>query len=182
MQGLNVNIFERVRMVRADPLLDLRTAFLHSLPVTYHSEDGTPIESLDSPSFTHISIPLPSGDGTTSVHIYPRSIPTNFLSKRGTGPPHLLDSICLLLEKRDESFTEYLQEARRCGMGVVNLVDRRDVIDYVTTRDATSQFIDASLELPEARTSFFPETAKYPSAIVEEDQNYKVKVCRARTS
>lgn len=173
-------------MVRADPLLDLRAAFLNNLSITYHSDDGTVIDSLDSPSFTFISIPLPTDDttfvsATTSVHIYPRSTSTNFLSKRGTGPPHLLDSICLLLEKRDESFTEYLQEARRCGVGVVNLVDRRDVIDYVTTSNATSQFIDTLLELPETRMSFLPETKEYLGARAKEDQDYKVKVCRART-
>lgn len=175
-------------MVRADPLLDLRAAFLNNLSITYHSDDGTVVDSLDSPSFALISIPIPMDDtrstsasASTSVHVYPRSTPTNFLSKRGTGPPHLLDSICLLLEKRDESFTEYLQEARRCGVGVVNLVDRRDVIDYVTTSNATSQFIDNSLELPEARTTFLPEAKEYLKAVVEEDQDYKVKVCRART-
>ena len=175
-------------MVRADPLLDVRAAFLNNLVITYHSDDGTPTDSLDSPSFTFISIPLPSGDttagavpATTNVHIYPRSTPTNFLSKRGAGPSHLLDSICLLLEKRDESFTEYLQEARRCGVGVVNLVDRRDVIDYVTTSNATSQFIDASLGLPEARTSFLPEAKEFQGSIAEGGQDYEVKVCRART-
>ena len=173
-------------MVRADPLLDVRAAFLNNFAITYHSDDGTPLDSLDSPSFTFISIPLPSGDSTAAsatanVHIYPRSTPTNFLSKRGTGPPHLLDSICLLLEKRDESFTEYLQEARRCGVGVVNLVDRRDVIDYVTTSNAISQFIGASLELPEAKTSFLPEAREFQGGIAEGGQDYEVKVCRART-
>ena len=64
---------------------------------------------------------------------------------------------------------------------MVNLVDRRDVIDYVTVGDATSQFIDGSLELPQARTSFLPEATEYSERVAEGDQDYGVRVCRART-
>lgn len=148
----------------ADPLVKLRECYQTCQCPTYHTYDGTKLDTLDS-SCTQIAIPsVVSKEGsTTSLFIFDRSVSTRYLSKKGTSQDaYTLDSMCFVLDKRDDSYTEYLQEARRLGIGLVSLADRKDVLDLILTPSVESanvmisacKYLDSNQALPPFKASF----------------------------
>lgn len=165
-------------MVKVDPLLALRHALQTNLSPTFHAEDGSPC-SFDTCHYIRIPKPPPpsaSDQVSEEGFIFERTCATNFLSKRGAGPPYTLNAICLLLDKRDDSYTDYLQEARKAGVPLVSLVDKRDLVEYVIV--STSEecpFVDKSAELPEARSTFTDE-----KALLEHEASIAIAAKRSR--
>lgn len=151
-----------------DPLKLIRVA--NSLrdtdrnPFNYCSSSGEVLEALTE-KCTHITIP--SYDPSRPFLIFPRSVSTNYRSKRGSGPHYPLDSICFLLERKDDSYTTYLQDARRYGLTIVSLTDKRDLLEYLMTTE-TDEYaaVDSSAELP-IPLMIFPES---PEAVREQEQ------------
>ena len=151
-----------------DPLKLIRVA--NSLrdtdrnPFNYCSSSGEVLETLTE-KCTHITIP--SSDPSRPFLIFPRSVSTNYRSKRGSGPHYPLDSICFLLERKDDSYTTYLQDARRYGLTIVSLTDKRDLLEYLTTTESDEYAaVDSSAELP-IPLMIFPES---PEAVREQEQ------------
>jgi hypothetical protein len=64
-----------------------------------------------------------------------------------------------MLERREGSYSEYMQEARRNGVGVVSLVDRKDLVAYLEEEQSPEdcQFVDLTAPLPVPRRSFGDE-------------------------
>lgn len=132
-------------MRRIDPLPLLGKA-IRAHSVLFLNADGQPVE--DMKESTHIQL-----DGW----IFARDIPTTFRSKRGTGPPYALDVVCVLLvqghSEATSSYTEYVQDSRKAGVGVVSLVDKKDLVGYVMDGNR-SNFIDETAEMPMAYRSW----------------------------
>lgn len=126
----------------SDPLLVLRDAILQnpeSPVISYLDQSGEIIEDLADAEYIRLG---------TSGLTFPRDCPTNFKSKRGAGPFYSLDAVVFVLKHRDDSFSVYLQEARKKGLAVVSLVDKKDLVDYLTTAGADSPFVDHDEALP----------------------------------
>lgn len=139
-------------MKTADPLAALQKALSSGLlPCpSYHKADGSTCTIHQS---EFIAVP----SSPTDLLIFERTAPTRFRAKKGSGPSYGLDSICLILERRDDSYTEYLQEARRSGMPLVTLVDRKELLEKLLNPSAdfaSSASWDQSVELPKVRSAF----------------------------
>lgn len=152
-----------------DPLKLIRTALASAndsgeAAFTYCTSSGQVLEGL-LPECSHIAI-----QSTPTRLIYPRSVLTNFRSKRGQGPCYPLDAVCFLLDHRDAGYTEYLQEARRIGLTIVSLTDKKELIEYLTTLgDSDLPYIDTGAELP-VPLEHFPET---PEGRKQQAQQHK---------
>ncbi len=125
-------------------------------PFIYCTGSGEVLSEL-LPECTHIAIL--SGQSSPLRYIYPRGCSTNFRSKRGQGPCYPLESVCFLLEHRDAAYTDYLQEARRMTSAIVSLTDKKELIEFLTSPDADSSYIDTSAEFP-VPLEHFPESAE----------------------
>jgi parafibromin len=88
--------------------------------------------------------------------IFPRDVATNFRSKRGAGDFYALDAVWFMFTHREGSYGEYMQEARKNGVGIVSLVDRKDLLAYLEEdlRPEECQYVDTSAPLPVPRRSF----------------------------
>ena len=70
----------------------------------------------------------------------PRDSLTNYKSKRGAGEYYTLYAICFLLQKKELSYTDYLQECRKANIPSVSLVDRKDLLSLLTGETETSPY------------------------------------------
>ncbi|PJF19898.1 hypothetical protein PSACC_00282 [Paramicrosporidium saccamoebae] len=133
-----------------DPLLTLRKCLKTEGSVTLHDHSGTQVGEL--PQCVYLKL---------GGYIFPRDAPTNFRSKRGAGDFYPLDAVWFMLERREGSYSEYMQEARRNGVGVVSLVDRKDLVAYLEEeqRPEDCQFVDLTAPLPAPRRSFGDDEA-----------------------
>jgi hypothetical protein len=145
-----------------DPLKLLRSAYqtreTDRNPFNYCSSSGEVLEKLEE-ACTHITVL--TSEASCPFLIFPRSVSTNYRSKRGSGPYYPLDSVCFLLERRDDSYTNYLQDARRFGVMIVSLPDKRDLLDYLTAGDAKEEYaaVDTAAEIP-TPLMLFPDSAE----------------------
>jgi hypothetical protein len=151
-----------------DPLKLIRVAYsvreTDRNPFNYCSSNGEVLEALND-SCTHITIP--SGQPSCPFLIFPRGVLTNYRSKRGSGPHYPLDAICFLLERKDDSYTNYLQDVRRYGLTVVSLPDKRELMDYLmNNEDKDYAAVDPNAELP-IPLMLFPESLE---AVREQEQ------------
>lgn len=135
-----------------DPLKLIRIAYsvreTDKNPFNYCTSSGEIMDSI-LPECTHITIP--SGQPNCPFLIFPRSVLTNYRSKRGTGPHYPLDSICFLLERKDDSYTNYLQDVRKFGLTVVSLPDKKELVEYLMNSDiSVTEYaaVDSNAELP----------------------------------
>lgn len=152
----------------ADPLKLIRVAYsVHETdrnPFNYCSSSGEILEALTE-NCTHITIP--SGQPSCPLLIFPRGVLTNYRSKRGSGPHYPLDAICFLLERKDDSYTNYLQDVRRYGLTVVSLPDKRELMEYLmNNEDGEYAAVDLNAELP-VPLMLFPDS---PEAVREQEQ------------
>lgn len=146
-----------------DPLKLIRVAYsvreTDRNPFNYCTSSGEVLESL-SLECTHITIP--SGQPSCPFLIFPRAVLTNYRSKRGLGPHYPLDTICFLLERKDDSYTNYLQDARKLGMVVVSLPDKKELVEYLMNSDTSATeyaAVDSEAELP-VPLMVFPDSLK----------------------
>lgn len=151
-----------------DPLKLIRVAYsVHETdrnPFNYCSSSGEVLETLNE-ACTHITIP--SGQPSCPFLIFPRGVLTNYRSKRGSGPHYPLDAICFLLERKDDSYTNYLQDVRRYGLTVVSLPDKRELMEYLmNNEDGEYAAVDPNAELP-VPLMLFPDS---PEAVREQEQ------------
>ena len=118
-----------------DPLIQLRKAIKNNESITLHDQSGTETSEISSSIYIKIG-----------SYIYPRDTPTNYRSKRGAGDYYTLEAVWLLVTGRELSFAEYMQEARRSGIQVVSLVDKKDLLNYVEedVRPEDCPYIDTS--------------------------------------
>lgn len=131
-----------------DPLLVLRDALLQNPEnplISYLNGSGEAVSELTDAEYIRL--------GSSKV-TFPRQCPTNFKSKRGTGPFYTLDAVIFVLKHRDDSFSVYLQEARKRGLSVVSLVDKKDLVEYLTVAGADSQYVDHGEPLPQPVRGF----------------------------
>lgn len=154
--------------IPVDPLKLIRVAYsIHETdrnPFNYCSSSGEVLEALTE-NCTHITIP--SGQPSCPFLIFPRGVLTNYRSKRGGGPHYPLDAICFLLERKDDSYTNYLQDVRRYGLTVVSLPDKRELMEYLMNNDDKEySAVDQNAELP-VPLMLFPES---PEAVREQEQ------------
>ena len=151
-----------------DPLKLIRVAYsVHETdrnPFNYCSSSGEVLEALTE-NCTHITIP--SSQPSCPFLIFPRNVLTNYRSKRGSGPHYPLDAICFLLERKDDSYTNYLQDVRRYGLTVVSLPDKRELMEYLmNNEDGEYAAVDINAELP-VPLMLFPDS---PEAVREQEQ------------
>lgn len=116
--------------------------------ISYHKNDGGVVGELNKCVYIKIS-----------DYIFPRDSITSFRSKRGSGDVYPLDSVCFLLTHRDASYGEYMQEARRQGVGVISLVDKKDLLAYIDEEQRPDECasIDTATIHPTPLRSFNPE-------------------------
>ena len=161
--------------VPVDPLKLIRVAYsvreTDKNPFNYCTSAGEVLDQL-SEECSHITVP--SGQPNNPFYIFPRSVLTNYRSKRGSGPHYPLDAICFLLERKDDSYTNYLQDVRRLGLTVVSLPDKRELVEYLmmfNNEDTTTEYaaVDTSAELP-VPLMLFPDS---PEAISERNDKEK---------
>lgn len=145
-----------------DPLKLIRAALSSpnesgEAPFIYCTAAGDVLEGL-VPECSHIAIL--SGQSNPTRYIFPRAASTNFRSKRGQGPCYPLDAVCFLLNHSDSTYTEYLQEARKIGLVIVSLTDKKELIEYLTSSgEVDLPYIDTAAELP-VPLEHFPESAE----------------------
>lgn len=83
----------------------------------------------------------------------PRSTETAFRSLKGQGPHYTLDACWFLLQHEDTKFPEYLVECSKHRFPKVSLVDKKELIAYLTGRSSSSPHISIiapALALPSA--------------------------------
>ena len=152
-----------------DPLKLIRVAYsvndTDRNPFNYCTSSGEVLESLTD-DCTHITVP--SGQPSTPFLIFPRGVLTNYRSKRGNGPHYPLDSICFLLERKDDSYTNYLQDVRKIGMTIVSLPDKKELVEYLMMANEEGIYaaVDKEAVLP-VPLMLFPES---PEALREQEQ------------
>lgn len=155
--------------VPVDPLKLIRVAYsvndTDKNPFNYCTSSGQVLESL-SDECTHITVP--SGQPSCPFLIFPRDVMTNYRSKRGNGPHYPLDSICFLLERKDDSYTNYLQDVRKLGLTVVSLPDKKELVEYLMMVNEEGEYsaVDKEAPLP-VPLMLFPES---PEALREQEQ------------
>ncbi len=156
--------------VPVDPLKLIRFAYSVNKdtdrnPFNYCKATGEVLAALTD-DCTHITVL--SGQTASSSLIFPRSVLTNYRSKRGNGPHYPLDSICFLLERKDDSYTNYLQDVRKLGLTVVSLPDKKELVEYLmmTNEEGKYAAVDKDAELP-MPLMLFPES---PEALREQEQ------------
>jgi hypothetical protein len=165
--------------VPVDPLQLIRNAYrvreTDQNPFAYCTSNGSVLEALTR-DCTHITV----ATSPTSCAIFPRAVATNYRSKRGAGPHYPLDSICFLLERKDDSYTNYLQDVRRLGFTVVSLPDKRELVEYLTMANEDGQYgaVDRTAELP-LPLLLFPESLE---ALREQEQKTQFDGPSARES
>lgn len=128
-----------------DPLLVLRKCLKSGEEISLHDNSGNAVKELSQSVFLKFS-----------KLIYPRDIPTNFRSKRGAGDFYPLDAVWFMLQCRESSFGEYMQEARRMGVMAVSLVDRKELLAYLEedVRPEECPYVDTAAVLPMPRRTF----------------------------
>lgn len=147
-------------MVKVDPLQVLKQAFSLNPSSTLSFFNDVGEECAEGlADCLYISIPT-SASGDDRL-IFDRSALTSFASKKGTGPHYTLDAVALLLSKRDDTYTEYLQVARRLGVMLIALGDKKDLLEAVL---GTSDYTGKPFDLPEGHPDFSFLHAPAPSA------------------
>ena len=155
-------------MVTLDLATNLRDLFKNtkkhsSLPKLY-SETGSIVDSLERCYFVEVLDSL----------IYPKTIHTPFKSKRGSGENYTLESIVNCHSTSSLSYTEYMQECRRLNCPAVSLVDRKDLIAYLSGEKATCDFLDASFVPPVPFRSMEEALKRVKGNATEESVNGKI--------
>lgn len=148
---LGINLYYTpAPLLRMDPLLTLRKCLKAGTPITLHDNAGTEVSDL--PQCVYIKL---------GNFIFSRDAASNFRSKRGAGDYYPLDAVWFMMGQRERSYGEYMQDARRNGVGVVSLVDRRDLISYLEEeqRPEECQFVDVTAPLPVPRRTFAEDEA-----------------------
>ncbi|KAL6064114.1 accessory factor associated with RNA polymerase II [Balamuthia mandrillaris] len=92
---------------------------------------------------------------------FPRSVDTNFNSLRGRGPPYPLDACWFMLLNQDKKHADYLMEANKRKFSKISLVDKKDLVDYLTGRIQTCPSINTDL-------AFGPAAVAAPSSASDE--------------
>lgn len=158
--------------VPVDPLKLIRIAYSVNKdtdrnPFNYCKATGEVLATLTD-DCTHITVPTGQTASSSSSLIFPRSVLTNYRSKRGNGPHYPLDSICFLLERKDDSYTNYLQDVRKLGLTVVSLPDKKELVEYLMMANEEGKYaaVDKDAELP-VPLMLFPES---PEALREQEQ------------
>lgn len=122
----------------ADPLVALRQELQAGAPdpVAFYDAEGVGLEA----SFQEAKFVKIGG------LIFPKDAPTAFKSKRGNGPHYTVEAVGFLFYKpqyKELAYTEYIQLARRAGVGIISLVDKKDLVAYVDSA-AETPCIDSS--------------------------------------
>ena len=80
---------------------------------------------------------------------FPCSTPTTFRALGGDGEPYTLGACWFMLRNADNSYQDYLVECKQNpNFQRVSLVDRKEMINYLTGVISTSKNIRAPSELP----------------------------------
>lgn len=137
----------------------------HSKLPQFFDDSGKRVETIDKCSFIELLDSL----------VYPKGISTPFKSKRGSGDNYTLESIVNCLLNSSFSYTEYMQECRKVGCPAVSLVDRKDLIAYLTGEKGTCEFLDES-SLPPIPFRSIEEAVKKQRMLVQpaDDQSAPV--------
>lgn len=106
----------------------------HSKLPQFFDESGERVESIDRCFFVELLDSL----------VYPKVTAAPFKSKRGSGDNYTLESIVNCLLNSSLSYTEYMQECRKLGCPAVSIVDRKDLIAYLTGEKGVCEFLDES--------------------------------------
>jgi parafibromin len=143
----------------SDPLLVLRDTFLQNVEqplISYFDSFGNTAENLSTAAIVGL------GAGNT---LFNKTAETNFKSKRGAGAFYTLDAAIFLILHRDDSYSVYLQEARGQNIPVVSLVDKKEMIDYLSAPGAECPYVDLTAPLvPNATFEDKASTSPPPAA------------------
>lgn len=125
--------------------------------VTLHDQSGNIVEELLQSVYIKLG-----------PYIFPRDTFTNFRSKRGAGEFYSLDAVWFMVTRREHAYGDYMQEARKNSVAIVSLVDRKDLLEYVTECEESS-FVDLTSALPIPRRSFNVELEGEENVSYEEE-------------
>eukprot|EP01104_Vermistella_antarctica_P013207 TRINITY_DN3965_c1_g1_i1.p1 TRINITY_DN3965_c1_g1~~TRINITY_DN3965_c1_g1_i1.p1 ORF type:complete len:568 (+),score=139.25 TRINITY_DN3965_c1_g1_i1:539-2242(+) len=95
---------------------------------------------------------------------------TNFRSKKGQGPPYTIEAVWFFLENSERVFREYLAECMRQHRPLVSLVDKKELLDYITGKTTTCKNLSTatdsllpSADPPSTIPASLPSSAPIPS-------------------
>jgi hypothetical protein len=147
----------------AHPLLVLRQEIKTNptSPLSFHNQDGSLSTDLSNSRFIKIG-----------SLIFSKDCPTNFKSKRGAGPFYSLEVIAFLFSSQEISqlsYTDYVQTARKVSVGVVSIVDRKDLSAYVLNGNDAAAGVDHSASPCPTFQSFEDASNYKEGAIASED-------------
>jgi hypothetical protein len=141
-----------IQNFKMDALILLREAFLNPSRGKlglFNVPSGECLEvdfkvspSVAPSSFTHIL-------GVDGKSLVERTAATAFKSKRGSGPAYPLDACLVCLWYEGAGYKDYLQACRKTWSGVqaVSLVDRKDLLAYLTGKAESSAYLDTMAPL-----------------------------------
>lgn len=120
----------------AHPLLILRQEIKSnpSSPVSFHDQEGNVLTDLLNCRFIKIG-----------QLIFLKDCLTNFKSKRGAGPQYPFETIAFLFsspEISQASYKDYVQTARNVSAGIISIVDKKELVNYIVNGDDTAAGAD----------------------------------------
>jgi len=94
----------------------------------------------------------------------PRATETAFRSLKGQGPPYTLDACWFLLQHEDAKFPDYLVECSRRRFPKVSLVDKKDLLAYLSGRSTSAPLHLSSASLLAAPAALLGSSSATPAA------------------
>ena len=130
----------------SDPLSLLRAHILSQDPIELTDNSGN---KKDIQEFTHFKF---------NNVLLPRNAPTNYKSRRSTKDLYSLDSCYFLHASRDLSQKEYIKECTQVGIAVINLLDKKDLLQYLMGGESTQIDFSLALRTEEIKIETEPRT------------------------
>jgi hypothetical protein len=144
-----------------DFLQSLREALKRPTLPKFSTSNGTQTSNLDSCAFITLVNQI-------VVH---RSAKTPFKAQRGTGQNYPLDSLIYVMIHRALTHTEYMQKCKKSGIQVVSMVDRKDLVSYLSAERSSCDQLDAEFVPPPIYASIEEAVKRSGLAEVIESSN-----------
>ncbi|KAJ2805746.1 accessory factor associated with RNA polymerase II [Coemansia guatemalensis] len=111
----------------ADPLELLRQYSIEKKPIELVDAEGKPTKDLLQATTVRF------GEDAS----FPRDAPTRYLRSNSEADHYLLSALLHFLDRRDQSFYEYMKATNTMGLQTVSFGDRIGLLDYLTGKTAS---------------------------------------------
>ncbi|RUP49754.1 inosine-uridine preferring nucleoside hydrolase-domain-containing protein [Jimgerdemannia flammicorona] len=128
-----------------DPLPYLRRSYLDNLPVTLLGKDGRVVSDIRLATDIIFTSADPDKPRKVQRVRFPKTTMTNYrkTGKDAAAAPafYTLDSLVYAMQAKDIEFSEYLMEAVMRDVQVVTVVDREDVVEWLSGKKKESTHV-----------------------------------------